>query len=324
MGSEIRYQDLDTSKVNKSKLISLNKNSINCFDFLSNNDHDLLVSCCEEEINLFNLKTNSKQCLHTSKEDEIGCFKLYNVSDNSASKNLFSSSGKYLNMFDLNQAKLLNKYKFSKDTINSIELNKANNLLTCGDDSGEIRLIDLRQNPNQTAPSLTLKKTLQQHENICFTLKYHPINEHELFSGSFDCSFIKWDTRFLKASAKKPYLKRVSISETLQNILKKQAEDESDFLISNMTPCFIHCLSFAEASSQSNVLMCGVENGFCMVFNPDTCDFLTCSQLSNNCALTVFDKFEHNLQITGGNSKSIDFFLSIQIKTSKKKKKRRT
>lgn len=88
--------------------------------------------------------------------------------------------------------KHINKFKFCKETINSIEIKTQSSLVGLCDDSGEIKLCDLResgQSAEQT--SITLKKKLTGHTNICSTIKFDPSSEHYLYSGSFDCSLSK-------------------------------------------------------------------------------------------------------------------------------------
>ena len=71
--------------------------------------------------------------------------------------------------------KHLNKFKFCKETINAIEIQKSSNsLIGLCDDSGQIRLCDLRQQQHQQQEaSLTLKKKLTGHNsNIVSTIKF--------------------------------------------------------------------------------------------------------------------------------------------------------
>ena len=91
--------------------------------------------------------------------------------------------------------KHLNKFKFCKETINAIEIQKSSNsLIGLCDDSGQIRLCDLRQQQHQQQEaSLTLKKKLTGHNsNIVSTIKFSTSNQYEIFSGSFDCTLSKF------------------------------------------------------------------------------------------------------------------------------------
>ena len=185
-------------KIKKSKLENLNKDSINSIEILKTSDSNStsLATCSDLDISLINVSTNTRKSLFSvpkSSQDELSCLKSY------SNDHLFASHGRHVLLFDVNQLKQINRLKFNSDTINCMELGSVNNsqVLTLGDDSGEIKIVDLRV--NNGVPSLTLKNTLKGHKNICFCLKYHPTRPYELFSGSFDCSFIKWDTRNGKA-----------------------------------------------------------------------------------------------------------------------------
>ena len=149
-----------------------------------------------------------------------------------------------MQIFDLNTLKQLSNYKISRDTINSIEINK--NLIACSDDLGEIKLLDLREKT-----LLTNKKVLKKHENICYCVKFNPLNDNELFSGSFDSTILKWDLRSLKC------VSQININE----VMTKHQDSTNDSFISNMTPCFVHSLSFTYLNQQS-VLLAGISLNF--------------------------------------------------------------
>jgi len=98
-----------------------------------------IFSCNDDTILLHNLNTNTKKTLYSGKKskvpDELACMKSFSL--NSPDKNyLYTSNSEYLQLFDLVAFKQINKYKFSKETVNSIELNKAGNLVVCSDDAG--------------------------------------------------------------------------------------------------------------------------------------------------------------------------------------------
>ncbi len=90
-------------------------------------------------------------------------------------------------------------------------------------------------------PTVTLRKSLASHENICSGLKLNPASDNELFSCSFDCTVIKWDLRAVKRSAESPnpFLNQIKVDETMIEINRK--ETANDLLISTMTPSFVHC-----------------------------------------------------------------------------------
>lgn len=189
------------TKIKKSQINNLNIDSINSIEIIENNKNatsTMLATCSDTDITLFNVSDQTKHSLYStqgsskskSNLDEISCLKSYHQNDL-----LFASNSRHIMMFDLKEQKLVNKLKFNQETVNCMEFGSG--VLTLGDDSGEIKIVDVREPTNKSSsmPSLTLRNTLKGHKNICYCLKYHPTRPYELFSGSFDCSIIKWDTR---------------------------------------------------------------------------------------------------------------------------------
>ncbi len=318
-------------------LSNLNKNSINSFDLLNQNT---IFTCSDDDLVLYNTSTATRHVLYEAKADkdeEFGCLRCFTANDNQNKETdfLFASNASRILLFDVNTQQQMTSFKFSRESINAIEFNRSKSLLATGDDSGEIKLLDLRVNSIQKEVlNLTLKKTLKTHSNICFALKFNPNNENELFSGSFDCSVIKWDMRYL--NAKKSYVKQIQITDTLLELTKR----DSDSHFSTMTPCFVHSLHLNQVN-ECTTLMCGIENGFCMLFDANTCDFLGHAQLQTlNCALTQICSFENahrlvlsesewptkpqvetNFMVTGGDGKLIEFvYVSEQTEEKKESK----
>jgi WD40 repeat protein len=81
--------------------------------------------------------------------------------------------------------------KVNADEVNHITLNTAETLLAAADDSGEIRIID-------TSSKALFKTLRKQHKNICSSVQFSPTKPDELFSGSLDCSIVRWDFKTLK------------------------------------------------------------------------------------------------------------------------------
>lgn len=275
----------------------------------------LFFTCDDNTINLHNTETNTNQVLYSGaknkSKDEFSYLKCFSLGS-SVNKYLFASNDQFLQLFDINTFKQVNKYKFSKETINCIELNQARNVIGCCDDSGEIKILDIRIKASKnktpmTLPTITLKKTFTSHSNICSMLKFNPTNENEIFSSSFDCSVIKWDLRSAKNS-EKPYLNAININDTIRDINK--SKDSEDFLISTMTPCFVHCLDLIEKENKS-LLFCGIENGLCILYDAENCSYLDHSQLQKfNCGLTQLTQASsmNGTLVGSGNGKTIEFF----------------
>lgn len=227
MNNNINSTSLN-SKIKKSQLKNLNADSINSVEIIEQTPGStVLATCSDRDITLYNVSSQTKHSLYPAfnhegadaaatkssatrrprshdhaNDDEITCLKSCNTTVGSSS--LLASNGRLVMLFDLNeQPRLVDKLKFNQDTINCVEFSPASNVgsagtvLTLGDDAGEIKIVDMRESKSATrhVPSLTLRNTLKGHKNICYCLKYHPSRPHELFSGSFDCSVIKWDLR---------------------------------------------------------------------------------------------------------------------------------
>jgi WD40 repeat protein len=282
----------------KSHISNLNQDTINCIDIQKDSqDSTILFSCSDQELTLCNLNTLVKHSLFPTagssskkkQENEFNSLKFHQFGKDS--NYLFVSNDNILNLYDVNALKQTSTFKFCQDTINSIEINSQNSLVALADDAGEIKLLDLRTNKDSklksSGISLTLKKTFKQHSNICFCLQFNPFNPNELFSGSFDCSVIKWDLRFANKSSNS-FLSKIDLTSTLASL------NESSFY-SNMTPNFVHKILLAKnKANNSNVLLCGIENGFCVLFDSNTCKYLSHQQLqSPNCALTQFEELDN-------------------------------
>lgn len=291
----------------------------------------LLFSCCDEEILIYNLNNSTKTQLYRSADsDDINQLKLPKLNNSSY---LLSTNGQFVYLFDINSVKQLLRLKASKDSINCIELDHDETLVACGDDLGEVKILDFRiaNNSNASNVPITLanKKAFKKHENICYTLKFNPSNNHELFSGSYDSSIIKWDLR--APNQQLACLNQTSVSSLLNDIKQKaslESNTENEF-ISTMTPCFVHSLHLTSVNIEGNntpILLAGIENGLCLAFNATTCEYLFSKQLKQlNCALTQLtsisktqlnSKFQTYLNLTNaneilistGNDLNIEFF----------------
>jgi WD40 repeat protein len=283
------------NEISLSKVAGLTSDSINSIEIIQNKS--LLFACSDQEIVTYNHVTKTASQFYKSKaeDDEINNLRGLQVNQHDL---LLAANGKLINIFDIQTSKQVGKFKFFKDTVNCAELSQNRSEIVAGDDTGEIKLLDLRA-ANTDAVSMTLKKNVGKHENICFTVKFNPLNEFEIFSGSFDCTVVKWDTRFTKASAKKPFVHKIEVPEVIAKILAGRKEDEDSskdelaYLVSSMTPSFVHSLHFSNlkrSSVDSTVLLCGIENGICLVFDPKSCEFISCRQLQPfNRALTQFE-----------------------------------
>lgn len=80
----------------------------------------------------------------------------------------------------------LQKYTFNTEDINQITMNFKSSFLAAADDSGEVKIIDIRQH--------CLYKTLRSvHTNICSSVQFHPWRPWEVISGGLDSKIVAWD-----------------------------------------------------------------------------------------------------------------------------------
>lgn len=190
----------------------------------------------------------------------------------------------------------------------------------------------LNQGKNGLESTLTIRKKMIGHSNICSSIKFNPLNDYELFSGSFDCSILIWDIRSTKT-----YSKKIITSDILLEINK----NEENNLVSSMTPSFVHTLHFVNVNNE-NILLAGIENGLCLAFITNLFKFVSSEQLQPfNCALTQLNDFilndkmkleaaaatatttsnaynNENVLLGCGNGRTIEFFyLNNDIKIQK-------
>lgn len=281
------------------ELKNLHSDSINCIQINSVDGNCLIFSCSDEELNVIHENGSNKQTI-LGGADELTSLKLTTLGDR-----IFLSNSKYIQIFDTNSQKQLNRYKFFKDTINCFEFSTDESLLASCDDSGEIKLFDLRTKEKEC---LKLKQSYRKHENICSYVKFNPLNCQYLMSGSFDCNLIKWDLRYSNLSQSCLY--QININEVLATKLNQQNE-----FMSTMTPAFIHTIEFFK-----NYILTGIENGMCLIFDFNDLKYLTHDQLHNyNCALVKISQLSDDLFVSGGNDGKFQFFaINIEGKITRK------
>lgn len=113
------------------------------------------------------------------------------------------AAGNVICMFDLRSKSIVLKeclkFAMNTDEINEISFNEKGTFLAAADDSGEVKVFDMKQHTQQQPPSTF--KTLRGHENICSSVVFHPKQPWELFSGGFDCSVRRWDFSKARSSS---------------------------------------------------------------------------------------------------------------------------
>lgn len=188
--------------------------------------------------------------------------------------------------------KLQHAFHFNSDEINQIDINPKGSFICAGDDSGEIKVIDVEK--------LCLYKTLnRQHSNICSTLKFNPRKPWEMFSGGLDCLLIRWDF-----SRGRP-LFTVDV-QTSDREGDKNSEEQT--LKSYMVnPAMVHSI---DVFRSTHSVVCGLGNGSVSVyssllpkkleavcsapFHSTSVAFICCVETSNN-----------HFIVSGGNDEKI-------------------
>ncbi|KAF9621846.1 hypothetical protein IFM89_028434 [Coptis chinensis] len=102
---------------------------------------------------------------------------------------LYACSGTEVISFDVNMAsswKPLETYNHNKEEINQISCNSKSSFLAAADDSGGIKIIDIRQH--------CLYKTLRSgHTSICSSVQFLPWRPWEVITGGLDAKLVMWD-----------------------------------------------------------------------------------------------------------------------------------
>ncbi|ESO09659.1 hypothetical protein HELRODRAFT_92232 [Helobdella robusta] len=156
---------------------------------------------------------------------------------------VFVSASHKVIVYDLKYLdKPLQELSFAEDEINEISLNGEESHLAAAEDSGNIKVFDLRANK--------LMKTLRNHENICSGVSFRPNRAAELLSCSFDQKLIHWE-----------YLKSKSFCILNMQEVGAQPDDEENYLVN---PPFIHSLS---VNCSGSLVACGTENALVQVFD---------------------------------------------------------
>nr|XP_016511296.1 PREDICTED: WD repeat-containing protein 53 [Nicotiana tabacum] len=102
---------------------------------------------------------------------------------------VYVSSGNEVKCFDVNMvtaSKLLHSYNYNKDEINQIACNSKSSYLAAADDSGDVKIIDIRQS--------RMYKTLRAgHTSICSSAQFIPWRPWEVITGGLDSKLVLWD-----------------------------------------------------------------------------------------------------------------------------------
>ncbi|XP_002162465.1 WD repeat-containing protein 53 [Hydra vulgaris] len=178
--------------------------------------------------------------------DQVGLLKnkevtsISNIDENS----FYAASGNFVYLFDLrlNLDKYVHFYCENDDEINQIQVNNELLNLACCDDSGEVKIFDLKVNK--------LFKTLRRrHKNICSCINFISNKQNEIVTGGMDSQIIRWNFHQVKP---------LQIVNT-QDILK----ETGDHSVYMFNPPLIFSM---DVSKDSNFLASGLGNGAIQIF----------------------------------------------------------
>ncbi|KAK2384340.1 cellulose synthase A catalytic subunit 3 [UDP-forming] [Trifolium repens] len=180
----------------KARRLKGHKDSANCCIASSQNPRLIVTSGEDGRVCWFDLRCNDEPqlAMDVSEEPILSlCFKSGNED------NIYVSSGKEIKCFDVRLATTkwepLENYNYNKEEINKVTCNSKSSFLAAADDSGEVKIIDIKQN--------CLYKTLRAetgHTSICSTVEFLPWRSWEVISGGLDSTLVFWE--FSKA---RPY-----------------------------------------------------------------------------------------------------------------------
>ncbi|KAL2631009.1 hypothetical protein R1flu_015695 [Riccia fluitans] len=160
--------------------------SVLCCTTSSSSPHSVFSSSEDGNMCVFDLRTKSCVSTHQiSGEEGVTSICLKPGEDNQ----LYAAAGSAIHCLDLrlgSSGRELQKYDFSTDEINQVVVNHKATYLAAGDDSGEIKVIDLSNHK--------LYKTLRGgHTTICSAVQFHSQRPWEVISGGLDSKIVKWD-----------------------------------------------------------------------------------------------------------------------------------
>lgn len=151
------------------------------------------------------------------------------------------------------QGAVLHRYSVNNDEINSLALSPNGTYLAAADDTGAIKIINIRTHQ--------LHKTLIGcHSNICAAVSFRPHNPWELLSGGLDAQVVRWNF-----ATGRPVRRWQMGAELLQG-------DSTQVMIScllcNETSCLWNCIAGANSCGLTAALPKGRLHAGKQAFNP--------------------------------------------------------
>lgn len=157
---------------------------------------------------------------------------------------IYASFDDQIKIFDLrNFSEAVEDYSVNQEEINQIVVDEKEKFLAACDDSGEIKILDLKDKK-------VFKTLRHKHTNICASVCFRPRKPWEVVTGGLDCKLIHWDFSRPKC------LNQFNMQE-LQNI----NPDGGAYMVN---PPFIHNLA---TSVDGHYLAGALENGIVAIFD---------------------------------------------------------
>ncbi|XP_002738913.1 WD repeat-containing protein 53-like [Saccoglossus kowalevskii] len=154
----------------------------------------------------------------------------------------YVASGEQIRQYDSRNLKMaMWNCEYNKEEINQIALNCNEELLASCDDSGLIRIINVREKK--------CKKVLRKHSNICTSVRFRSKRPWELISGGMDASVVHWE------SGRGRTLSVLNMQE-----IARHSNPSGGYMVN---PPLVHSV---DVSENDHLLACGLENASVELF----------------------------------------------------------
>ncbi|XP_070537835.1 WD repeat-containing protein 53-like [Ptychodera flava] len=154
----------------------------------------------------------------------------------------FISSGNKISEHDCqNLSEPVWTCEFNSEEVNQLALNSNEELLAACDDTGQVKVINLRERK--------LHRTLRKHSNICTSVKFRKKKQWELVSGSMDECVVQWECG----------RGRVMTILDMKDFVKESMPGNA-YLVN---PPLVHSV---DISGNDRLLACGLENATVELF----------------------------------------------------------
>ncbi|XP_070609294.1 WD repeat-containing protein 53 [Erythrolamprus reginae] len=198
----------------------------------------ILVSGAEGgELTIWDAEGNPLECVRLQKADDVTSV----VFSPTCSRRLYASHGEFISMLDTRCLKEpVECFHVNEEEINCLSINETDSFLAAADDSGAIKIIDLK--------SKNLSRCLQRHSNICVSTAFRPQRPQSLLSCGLDMKVMMWNLQKTRP----------------QWVMNLQEEEPVEERIGQLlNPPLVHSLS---VSSCGNVFGCGAGDGKIRLF----------------------------------------------------------